>query len=57
MKNRHQLLTILFLLPLVFLFGPKTYSQTKDPSRDLSVNWTSRNEPDPGFLFGSVKNR
>src|SRR6185369_11448920 len=57
MKNRHQLLTILFLLPLVFLSGPNTYPQTKDPSRDLSVSWSSRRESEPGTLFGSVTNK
>ena len=57
MKNRHQFLTILFLLPVVFLFGPNTYPQTKDPSRDLSVSWSSRRESEPGTLFGSVTNK
>jgi hypothetical protein len=57
MKSRHQLLAILFLLPLVFLFGPNAYPQTKDPARDLSVSWSSRRESEPGTLFGSVTNR
>jgi hypothetical protein len=57
MKNRHQLLSILFLLPLVFLFSPNAYPQTRDLSRDLSVSWSSHRESEPGTLFGSVTNR
>jgi hypothetical protein len=57
MKNRHQLLRILFLLPLVILFGPNAYPQAGDPARDLSITWSSRKEPDPGFIFGSVTNK
>lgn len=57
MKNRHQLLKILFLLPLVFLFGPNAYPQAKDPSRDLSVSWSSRRESEPGTLVGAVTNK
>ncbi len=57
MNNRRQLLHILFLLPLVFLFGPNAYPQGRDPSRDLSVSWSSRREPDPGSIFGSLTNK
>jgi hypothetical protein len=57
MKNRHQLLNILFLLPLVFLFGPNAYPQGKDPAKDLSVSWSSRREPEPGSIFGSLTNK
>lgn len=56
MKNRHQLLNILFLFPIVILFSPNAYPQTKDPSRDLSVTWSSRKEPNAGTVFGSVRN-
>lgn len=56
MKNRHQILRMLFLLPLVFVFNTNAYSQAKDPARDLSVSWSSRKEPNSGSIFGSVRN-
>lgn len=56
MKSRTKLLNILFVLPLVLLSSANAYPQIKDPARDLSVSWSSRKEPHPGSIFGSVKN-
>jgi hypothetical protein len=58
MKNRHEFLSILMLLPLLLFFSPGGYAQlAKDPQQDLSVTFSSRHEGnDPGSVVGVVRN-
>jgi hypothetical protein len=58
MKNRHEFLSVLMLLPLLPFFSPGVYAQlAKDPQQDLSVTFSSRREGnDPGSVVGAVRN-
>jgi hypothetical protein len=58
MKNQHEFVSILMLLPLLLFFSQVGYAQlAKDPQRDLSVTFSSRHEgKDSGSVFGVVRN-
>ena len=58
MKNQHEFVSILMLLPLLLFFSPGVYAQlAKDPQKDLSVTFSSRHEgKDAGSVFGVVRN-
>lgn len=58
MKNQHQAVSILMLLPFLLFLSLGGYAQlTKDPQRDLSVTFSSRHEgEDAGSVLGEVRN-
>lgn len=59
MKNRHEFLRIMILLPLLLFVSTGVYTQlAKDPRRDLSVSFSLKQEgSDPGSVFGVVTNK